>query len=167
MIQKVRNKQLIQAFEAKALAGRPFSTVIADHLVTVIGTAKFFYISLLVTILWLIINSGYINGIIPFDPFPFILLTMVASVGAIFMTIIILVSQNRQANINTLRSEILLQMILISEKELTKALNLLADQMKSPGTNMKIDKELKEMLKDTNVEEIEKILEQQLGGIGG
>ncbi|OGM25443.1 hypothetical protein A2715_05340 [Candidatus Woesebacteria bacterium RIFCSPHIGHO2_01_FULL_39_32] len=53
-------------------------------------------------------------------------------------------------------------MILISEKELTKALHLLASQIHSGRVNKKMDRELREMLKETNVSEIEKILENQL-----
>ena len=155
-------KHLIEALELKAMANRSFSVRSADSLVANFGTAKFFHISLLITIVWIIINLGWFSIIKPFDPFPFILLTMVASVGAIFMTIIILVSQNRQAHINTLRSELLLQMILISERELTKALHLLANQIHSSKVNKKMDRELREMLKETNVSEIEKILENQL-----
>lgn len=156
------HKHLIEALELKAIANRSFSVRLADSLVANFGTAKFFHISLLVTIAWIIVNLGLFGIIKPFDPYPFILLTMVASVGAIFMTIIILVSQNRQAHINTLRSELLLQMILISERELTKALHLLASQIHSGHVNKKMDRELREMLKETNVTEIEKILENQL-----
>jgi uncharacterized membrane protein len=33
---------------------------------------------------WIIINAGWVRGIKPFDPFPFVMLAMIASVEAIF-----------------------------------------------------------------------------------
>jgi len=158
-------QHLIEALEVKMMSNRSFSVRLADSLVSNFGTAKFFYVAFFITVVWIIFNLGWFPGIKSFDPYPFILLTMVASVGAIFMTVIILVSQNRQAHINTLRSELLLQMMLISERELTKALHLLASQLHGQK-NKKLDKELREMLKETDVSEIEQILEKQLTTTG-
>jgi len=151
----------IQALELKFLAKRPRAVRLADLLVTHFGTARFFFLSLGVTLIWVALNLGWISGFVPFDPYPFILLTMVASVGAIFMTVVILISQNRQATINTLRNELLLQIILITERELTQALRLLAKRGKG-----RPDRELTQMLKETNVSAIERILTKQLRNNG-
>ena len=155
-------RHIIETLERKILSKRTLPVRVADGLVNYFGTARFFFISISVTIVWIIINVGWVLGITPFDPFPFILLTMIASVGAIFMTIVILISQNRQAYINTLRSELLLQMILISERELTKALRLLARQAGASRRTKALDRELAEMLKDTDVSGIERTLDKQL-----
>ena len=155
-------RHIIETLERKMLSKRTLPVRVADGLVNYFGTARFFFISISVTIVWIIINVGWVLGITPFDPFPFILLTMIASVGAIFMTIVILISQNRQAYINTLRSELLLQMILISERELTKALRLLARQAGASRRTKALDRELAEMLKDTDVSGIERTLDKQL-----
>ena len=151
----------IQALELKFLAKRPWAVRLADLLVIHFGTARFFFLSLGVTFVWLALNLGWISGIIPFDPYPFILLTMVASVGAIFMTVVILISQNRQAAINTLRNELLLQLILITERELTRALRLLAKRGRG-----RPDRELTQMMKETNVLAIERTLTKQLRNNG-
>ena len=155
-------RHIIETLERKILSKRTLPVRVADGLVNYFGTARFFFISISVSIIWIIINVGWIPGITSFDPFPFILLTMIASVGAIFMTIVILISQNRQAYINTLRSELLLQMILISERELTKALRLLARQAGASRRTKALDRELAEMLKDTDVSGIERTLDKQL-----
>lgn len=156
-------RYIIETLERKILSKRTLPVRMADELVSFFGTARFFFISLAVSIVWILINLGLVKEITPFDPFPFILLTMIASVGAIFMTIVILISQNRQAYINTLRSELLLQMILISERELTKALRLLARQAGASRRTKALDRELAEMLKDTDVSGIEHALAKQLG----
>lgn len=146
----------IRALEIRFMENRSFVVKMADYLVGVFGTARFFFISLVVTVLWVVLNLEILPNIKPFDQYPFILLTMVASVGAIFMTIVILISQNRQASINTLRNELLLQMTVISEREITKILRLLADRKSFQ------DRELRQMIRETNVTAIERILQEQL-----
>lgn len=157
-----RNLQMIRAYEVKELKERPFSVRIADSLTAYFGTAKFFLYVFLITVIWIVINLGVIPKIVPFDPYPFILLTMIASVGAIFLTINVLISQNRQSHINTMRNELLLQMILITERELTKALQLIVKTGKRSKILGKYDPELTEMLKTTDVGWIEKKLEEQI-----
>ena len=160
----IRNLQMIRAYEVKELKERPFSVRVANLLTAYFGTAKFFMYVFLVSIIWIVINLGVIPGVVPFDPYPFILLTMIASVGAIFLTIIVLISQNQQSRINTMRNELLLQMIFITERELTKALQLIVADSKRSKVLSKYDPELTEMLKTTDVGWIEKKLEEQING---
>ncbi len=152
---------LVRTLEAQTLNKRSISVRMADVLTSRFGTARFFIILLIITFIWILINVGVIPGIPIFDPYPFILLTMIASVGAIFLTVIVLISQNRQSYINTIRNELLLQMILISERELTKTLQILNNRL-NKGKNR--DKELKEMLSQTNVSLIQQIIEKQING---
>ncbi|MBI5620101.1 DUF1003 domain-containing protein [Candidatus Gottesmanbacteria bacterium] len=152
------HQRIFRTIEQKALQKRPLLLRMADRLTVYFGTPRFFLLLLAVTVVWIAVNVGWTAGVVPFDPYPFILLTMAASVGAIFMTVVILMSQNRQASINTLRSELLLQMILITERELTKALKLLA---RGRGKALK-DRELAEMTKETNFSSLETQLEREL-----
>lgn len=54
---------------------------------------------------WIAINTIDL-GIPQFDPFPFGLLTMIVSLEAIFLSIFVLISQNRQSEKDRIRSEI-------------------------------------------------------------
>jgi uncharacterized membrane protein len=54
--------------------------------------------------LWISLNTFLLP--VPFDPFPFGLLTMVVSLEAIFLSCIILISQNRQAAKDRIRSDV-------------------------------------------------------------
>lgn len=54
---------------------------------------------------WIFVNTIDI-GIRQFDPFPFGLLTMIVSLEAIFLSIFVLISQNRQAEKDRVRSNI-------------------------------------------------------------
>lgn len=55
--------------------------------------------------LWIGTNEGWVPGVGSFDPFPFGLLTMVVSLEAIFLSCLVLISQNRSAAKERIRSE--------------------------------------------------------------
>ncbi|MBI5619790.1 DUF1003 domain-containing protein [Candidatus Gottesmanbacteria bacterium] len=154
-------RRLIRSFQAKALKKRPFVVRVADWATSYFGTIEFFAINASVFAFWIVLNTGVIPGIRPFDPFPFILLTMTVSLEAIFLTIIVLMSQNRQAYIATLRDELELQVNLITERELTKALQLLANLHRFHNIPLD-DPELDAMVKATNVSYIERKLEEEI-----
>lgn len=66
-------------------------------------------------------------GARPFDAYPFPLLAMVAGVEAIFLAVLILVSQRHAALIADRRSQLALQITLLSEQETTQILVLLQE----------------------------------------
>ncbi|HUR17207.1 MAG TPA: DUF1003 domain-containing protein, partial [Candidatus Limnocylindrales bacterium] len=55
--------------------------------------------------IWISWNTGLL-GLRPFDPFPFGLLTMVVSLEAIFLSIFVLMAQQRESAIAELREEL-------------------------------------------------------------
>ncbi|MBL8166463.1 MAG: DUF1003 domain-containing protein [Anaerolineae bacterium] len=79
---------------------------LADLFAMIAGDMRFVYLSAVWFAVWIIWNLGIIPGIEPFDPFPFGLLTMIVSLEAIFMSIFVLVSQNRQAERDKVRNDI-------------------------------------------------------------
>lgn len=79
---------------------------ISDWITNSTGTMKFVYLSALWFVVWIVLNLGVIPGLEPFDPFPFGLLTMVVSLEAIFLSIFVLVSQNRTDAKDRVRSEL-------------------------------------------------------------
>lgn len=153
--------EIVQSFEGKALKKRPIAIRIADYLTTSFGTISFFLLNAIVFALWIAINYGYWPIIPVFDPEPFNLLTMVVSLEAIFLSIIVLMSQNRQSYISTLREELDMQVNLIAEREITKILKLLRIIINHHGIILK-DKELEEMIKEIDTSYIERALEAQL-----
>ena len=136
---------------------RPWMIRIADRLTNYFGSMGFLIANAIFFTGWILVNSGNLRPLIePFDEFPYILLTMVVSLEAIMLTVIVLMSQNRQSYISSVRDELILQTNLIAERELTKVLQLLA------GVKRAQDPELEAMLKDTDISYIERKLEEQL-----
>jgi uncharacterized membrane protein len=80
------------------------------------------------SILFLVLNAAWftawitwnlIPGIPHFDPYPFGFLTMVVSLEAIFLSIFVLVSQNRQGAKDRLRADAEYEVNLKAELEIT------------------------------------------------
>lgn len=106
---------------------------------------------------------GKVPGIPVFDPYPYVLLITFVSLEAIVLTAIVLMSQNRQSQVATLRDELQLQVELITEKEMSKVLNLLKKVLENQGEKLS-DTELEEMLQAVDTSYIERKLEEQLSG---
>lgn len=157
-----RRKHVVESFEAKANANRSRSEKIADILTARLGAMDFLFFNELWFFLWIVINTGILPIIPQFDPFPFGLLTMIVSLEAIFLAIIVLISQNRAAKIDDLRQEVDLQINTIAEGEITKMIKLQLLLLKKNGIDLSKDKELNEMLEPTDPEKIEKSLEREL-----
>jgi uncharacterized membrane protein len=104
---------------------------------------------------------GKIPGIPIFDPYPHVFLITAVSLEAIILTTIVLISQNRQSQISTLRDELQLQVELITEREITKILKLLNELLKERGIKL-TDRELEEMLEVIDASYIERRLKDQL-----
>lgn len=156
-----RRRQLYRSFEAQALKNRSFFTRISDDLNNAFGSITFLLVNASWFFLWVVINLGLVPDVKPFDPFPFGLLTMVVSLEAIILSIFILVSQNRQSYVSSMREELHLQVNLIAEEEVTKALSILAEIREHMGIKEK-DPELDEMLRRINTGYIERRLQDQM-----
>ena len=83
-----------------------FGDRLADGLTAGIGTMKFVYVNAAWFGVWIVVNTGLIPGVISFDEFPFGLLTMIVSLEAIFLSLFVLISQNRSDAKDRLRSEL-------------------------------------------------------------
>ena len=125
-----RRRQFYKSFEAQALRSRSLLTQLSDDLTSFFGSTLVVILHIFWFAVWILINTGHVANITPFDPFPFGLLTMVVSLEAIFLSIFILVSQNRQSYISSLREEVHMRVNLIAEEEITKILEILTFMMK-------------------------------------
>ena len=69
---------------------------IADAITRFAGSMRFVYLHLLIFGGWIVINLGWVPMVRAFDP-TFVVLAMVASVEAIFISTFVMISQNRMA----------------------------------------------------------------------
>lgn len=155
-------RSTIRSFKAKANDKRSVADKFADLLTASFGTVLFLVLNMLFFLGWILWNTGNISGMVPIDPFPFGLLTMVVSLEAIFLAIIVLISQNREARIAELREEVELYINTYSEDEITKVMYLITLLLEKNGIDVSTDADLNDMLQDVDSEVIERELEKQL-----
>jgi uncharacterized membrane protein len=100
---------------------------VQEHLAQAItrftGSFAFVYLHLAWIGFWLIANLGWIPGVPAWDP-SFVILAMIASVEAIFLSTFVLITQNRMAAENDRRDALDLQISLLAEHEVTKLIIL-------------------------------------------
>lgn len=158
----VHRRNNIKSFKARMNAKRSFSDKVADKLTASFGTVFFLALNALFFAIWIIWNMGLLTFIPVIDPFPFGLLTMVVSLEAIFLAIIVLISQNREARIADLREEVELYINTYAESEITKLIYLQAMSLEKQGIDLSKDADLQKMLTSLEADKIEKALEKQL-----
>ena len=156
------SRKIIKSLKAKANAKRTIFEKFADYTTSIAGSFAFLAINLVWFVCWVLINTNLIPGIHAFDPFPFGLLTMVVSLEAIVLAILVLISQNRASKVDDIREEIDLQVNVTAEQEITKILALLTILLKKDGIDLSSDKVLAEMLKPMNTDKLEKALEKEI-----
>src|SRR5712675_2487321 len=111
------------------------------------GTMRFVYVHIVVYGFWILANLGVVPGVPKFDP-SFVILAMVASVEAIFLSTFILITQNRMSAAAEKRAELDLQISLLAEHEVTKVATLLSDMAKQMGVSTEVEEELEEVKRD-------------------
>jgi uncharacterized membrane protein len=112
---------------------------------------------------WILINTGRLSPIEPFDPFPFTLLTTIVSLEAIFLTLFVLASQSRLTQEGDRRAHLDLQVNLLSEQEMTLVLRMLGElcehfDLRTTVTSPKY----KELASRTDVSQLADQLDQRL-----
>lgn len=157
-----QNEETVKSIKAKANEKRSFIEVVIDRTTAIFGSHIFLFANVLVFITWIIINTGLIPGVKPFDRFPFSLLTTAVSLEAIVVTILVLTSQNRASKVADLREEVQLQVNILMEEEITRMMEMLVLLLQKNNIPIPEDKRLQELLRETDIGNIEKSMEKQI-----
>lgn len=90
----------------------------ADWIAEFSGSITFLLIHVAVFAFWLVVNWIHVPGIPQFDPYPFGFLTLAVSLEAIFLSVFVLLSQNRQASKDRVHADIEYDINLKAELEI-------------------------------------------------
>jgi uncharacterized membrane protein len=148
-----RNIRTILRLRVREAHERTFEEKLADAITSFSGRMVFVYIHVIWFGGWILINTGKM-GIKPFDPFPYGLLTMIVSLEAIFLSAFVLISQNRLRIEDMERAELDMHIGLLTEHELTQALQMLEGIEKKLGVSVPQKQELTELEKETRPEDV-------------
>ncbi|HEX8269426.1 MAG TPA: DUF1003 domain-containing protein [Flavobacterium sp.] len=163
---KIVERNINVLIERRKEEGRQKSTEerIADTITGFTGSMKFVYLHLFLFGLWIIWNLGWL-GLKPFDP-SFVVLAMIASVEAIFLSTFVLISQNRMNVEADKRDELNLQISLLTEHEVTRIISIVRAMAQHHGVNMPGEHDIADLEKDVMPENvmdtIEKVSKEKL-----
>jgi uncharacterized membrane protein len=126
------------------------------------GTVWFVAAQLLFLIVYVAANSGMVPGIEPWDPYPYSLLSGFFSLEGVLLTAFVLIRQNRMNRKADRRNHLDLQINLLSEKEITKVLQMLERLSEKMGAKHDVvDAESEELSQITAVEGLARQLDRE------
>lgn len=146
-----RNVRALLARRADEERTKATSARIADRVTRFTGSMPFVYIHLALFGTWILANLGIVPGLPRFDP-SFVILAMVASVEAIFLSTFVLISQNRMSELADKRADLDLQISLLAEHEISRMLSLVQQVAERMGIEEALDPELDELARDVHPE---------------
>ena len=147
-----RNIQALLQHRREQEGRRKGEERIADVITRFTGSMRFVYVHLALYGAWIAVNLGAVPGVPEFDP-SFVVLAMVASVEAIFLSTFVLISQNRMAAADK-RADLDLHVSLLAEHELTKLVELVTALAERAGVRADADPEIEEVKKDVAPEAV-------------
>lgn len=163
-----KDNVLVNTFSSKALRShlgfdKTRTEVIVKYLTTSFGSLWFLNTLVIFIFAWIIVNLGLVPGIIPFDPYPFVLLLMIVVLFTSLLAVVVLISQNRQGEIARVRQQIDFEINVRAEHEITKILHML-DELYTELGIAKVDKELEQMKEKIDITEIKEEIELVIKG---
>jgi uncharacterized membrane protein len=153
------NINTIVQLEEQALKERRMADRISDAIANFVGSIPFVAIHVAWFGIWVALNAGVWR----FDPYPFALLCMLVSLEGVLLSTFVLIKQNRMSQRADHRSHLDLQINLLSEKEVTKVLQLQRLMCRQLGiTEADADKEIVELSGITAVDNLARELDQKM-----
>jgi uncharacterized membrane protein len=149
--------------EQEFLARRTRSERTGDSIAAFVGSLNFVAIHFLIFGCWILTNTLRVFGIRHFDPFPFSLLGTCVSLEAILIASFILMRQARLARRADERDHLMLQILLLAEKEITALLRMDRQIAVKVGlTDIAGDKEIRELGLQTSIDEVAQTIQENL-----
>lgn len=97
LIYRIRNGKTVPPPDASQESdNEKWSVRLADKVAAFAGSVTFFFLNAGWFIVWIVVNT-LLPKMFHFDPYPYQFLTMAVSLEAIFLSIFVLISENRQA----------------------------------------------------------------------
>jgi uncharacterized membrane protein len=159
--QAQKNVEDIMRLEKEAVHSRSPAERVADRVTTIAGSTPCLIFHLVWFGAWILMNVGLVPRVAPFDPFPFSFLTLVVSLEAIFLTLLVLMSQNRMTKEADKRAHLDLQVNMLAEQEATIILRVVQRIGKHIGLEEEKDGALQQLEEKTDVHQIAKTLDEK------
>lgn len=156
-----KNIESIMRLDKETSQKRSTGEHVADKVTTWAGSTPFIIFHIFWFGGWLLFNLRLIPGLTPFDPFPFSFLTLIVSLEAIFLALLVLKSQNRMTKEADKRAHIDLQINMLAEQEGTRILNMINRIGKHLGLEEEKDETIQQLSRETDVNQVAKTLDEK------
>lgn len=153
----------IAKHEQEFLARRTARERLGDSVASLIGNLGFVAAHIGLFFLWVVINTIGIPGIPRFDPYPFQLLAVCLALEAILIASFILMRQARLGRRADEREHLILQILLLTEKEITAVVQMdrqIAAKIGPPSVAK--DKEIEQLSRHTSIDEVAQTIQDNI-----
>ncbi len=155
--------ELIAKHEQEFLERRTRAERVGDAVSAWVGSLKFVVFHLVLFGGWVLVNTWPRVGFRHFDPAPFSLLSTLFALEAILLGSFILMRQTRMSRRSDERDHLMLQVQLLTEKEITAILGVERQIAERLGLlQVSRDKEIEEMSQDTSIEGLAQTIKDSL-----
>jgi uncharacterized membrane protein len=153
----------IAKHEQEFRARRTTAERLGDSVASLIGNLTFVAAHTGLFFAWIIVNTIGIPGIPRFDPFPFQFLAVCLALEAILLASFILMRQARLGRRADEREHLILQILLLTEKEITAVVQMnrqIATKIGLPGVAK--DKEIEQLSQHTSIDEVAQTIQDNI-----
>ena len=157
--------ETIAKHEQEFLASRSFGERIAERVAGFAGRISFILIHLFWFVAWVLWNSPHLTSK-PFDPFPYPLFDTFVAFEAILLASFILTRQTSLARRADEREHLMLQILLITEKETSAIVRMNQRMAAHVGLpDISKDEEIKQMGEITSIDQVAQTIQEKLSGV--
>jgi uncharacterized membrane protein len=153
--------ELIAKHEQEFLEQRSPAERIGDTIAGFAGSLKFVLLHVVAFLVWIALNTY--PGLEHFDPAPFSLFATILAFEAILLASFILIKQARIGRRSDEREHLMLQLMLLTEKEITAMLDLNRQIAQKMGLQHAAnDPHLEELSQDTSIDNMAQTIRESL-----
>ena len=154
---------LIAKHEQDFLAKRTATERLGDTMASFVGSLSFVALHVMGFAAWIGWNTAHFDHFRRFDPAPFPLLDTCVALEAILIASFILMRQSRMSRRAEERDHLMLQVLLLAEKEITAGLGMERQIAERLGLqNLADDREITQLSQHTSIEEVAQTIKESL-----
>jgi len=156
--------ETIAALHARGESDVSVHQRLIERVTAFLGRPLFLSVIIAVIAVWIFLNVPFNRlNLAPFDPAPFPLLAGLVSTGGLLLTIVVLITQNRQARLAERRAQLDLQLNLLSEQKIAKVIALMEELRRDiPSVRNRHDPEAEAMSEAADPHAVLDALEEKL-----
>ncbi len=149
--------------EQEFLERRSPAERLGDLTATIVGSLGFVAVHVCLIGFWVLANTLHFKGLPHFDPVPFSLLGTIMAIEAILLASLILMRQARLGRRADEREHLMLQILILTEKEVTTLISMNQQIAIKVGLReIEDSEEIEQLSRDTSIDEVAQDIQRSL-----